>query len=295
MKQFLAWLLFILLGSPTIAEQRVLAQESSKSVPEPMVDPRYQAGVRDAAIVEPGENVDSLWPITPDNPKLVWNADKTRLLVVTWKSQAAYDRFIKPTTHTSASEAFVVWVTAAPQVKEFCQNYLKKYPHASIADLNQRLKQYLGLHPDWPYDLFVEMWVSPTDLFRPCVNPSITDRRCALTFDASNASKPTVKNIADYPAFYKNLYFQSFRSGPGVPWTGLGYTYDWGNGPDSQKADRLDLTKAIGASEFILVPSASYSLQQAASTQRYCEHRIADDDPSATLPSSTMGAHNNPL
>ncbi|MGI0490396.1 hypothetical protein ACN4EG_01180 [Alkalinema pantanalense CENA528] len=265
--------LVLLLG---LVPCRSLAQASSPESPVPPIDPRYPSAVQDAARVDPGENVDSLWAITPDNPKLVWNADKTRLLVVTWKSQAAYDRFIKPSTHTAASEAFVVWVTAAPQVKEFCQNYLKKHPQASIADLNQRLKQYLGLHPDWQYDLFVEMWVSPTDLFRPCVNPSITDRQCALTFDTSNASKPTVKNIADYPAFYKNLYFQSFRSGPGVPWTGLGYTYDWGNVRDQQKAERRDRKNTIGASEFILVPSASYSLQQAASTQRYCEPIVSE-------------------
>lgn len=257
MKRFPAWLLLVVLGSPTIFQQRLLAQASPQDSPAPTIDWRYRDGVRDAAAVKAGENVDSLWSITPNTPKLVWNADKTRLLVVTWKSQSSYDRFLKPQTQTAPSESLVVWVTAAPQVKEFCQNYLRQHPKATIADLNYRLKQYLGLNPTWQYDLFVEMWVSPSDLFRPCVNPSITDRQCALNFDTT---QPTVKNIADYPAFYKNLYFQSFRAAPGVPWTGLGYTYDWGN-----------LQHPIGASEFIVVPRATYTIQQAVPTDRYCQ------------------------
>jgi len=44
-----------------------------------------------------------------------------------------------------------------------------------------------------------------------------------------------------------------------VPWTGLGYTYDWGN-PDSE----------VGASEFILVPGAAYQVKRAVPTAEYC-------------------------
>jgi hypothetical protein len=68
-----------------------------------------------------------------------------------------------------------------------------------------------------------------------------------------------VKNIQDYGAFYKNLYFSDFRAAPGVPWTGLGYTYDWNN-----------LAAEQGESEFILSPQTPYTIEQATPTWQYC-------------------------
>ncbi|MCX7068479.1 MAG: hypothetical protein NTW85_12405 [Methylococcales bacterium] len=50
-----------------------------------------------------------------------------------------------------------------------------------------------------------------------------------------------------------------FRESAGVPWTGLGYTYDWGN-------DDSD----IGASDFILMPNAPYQIKQVLTTHEYC-------------------------
>ena len=104
------------------------------------------------------------------------------VLVVTWKSQRVYEQFIKPNTQSSRREDQLLWVTVAPQVKAFCQRYLQQHPHATEADLMLRLKQYLGLNPTWEYEQFVELWVSPQDLFRPCVNPDMTQRQCPLNF-----------------------------------------------------------------------------------------------------------------
>jgi hypothetical protein len=97
--------------------------------------------------------------------------------------------------------------------------------------------------------------VNPEDVFRPCVDPSPTDTNCELNF---GTTIPTVKNIKDYQAFYQNIYYKSFRAAPGVPWTGLGYTYDWG-----ARDER-------GASEFILSPSTPYLIEQAVPTMSYC-------------------------
>lgn len=222
---------------------------------------RYRAAIQDAALVEPEKDVDTLIPITPDNPLLVWNATKTQVLVVTWKSKSVYDNYIQPNTQSSKREDQLLWVTVAPQVKAFCQRYLNQHPKATEADLTLRLKQYLGLSPDWNYDVFVELWVSPQDLFRPCVNPDITQRQCPLNFTdvaPKVMGRTPGSGIPDYPAFYQQLYFRSIRTAL-QPWTGLGYTYDWGN-PISR----------VGASEFILVPGATYAVKQAEPTIAYC-------------------------
>lgn len=215
----------------------------------------YARAVRQAALATSNKVADNLIAITQDNDALVWQNE--RVLMVTWKSQTSYAQNIEPHTATSPNEAYVVWVTTAPQVQQFCQSYRRAHPDAGVRDVELRLKQYLGLHYDWSYDVFVELWVDPDDLFRPCVDPEVDDRQCALSFD--NNALPTVAGIQDYPTFYKNLFFMDFRYEPGVPWTGLGYTYDWGN-PSSTE----------GASEFIMRPGAPYTIAGVTPTAAYC-------------------------
>ena len=217
----------------------------------------YQRAVQDASITEEGEIARNLIAITADNKSLVWNEDKTKLLVVTWKSKDAYEEFYKSQTQTIMDEAYVVWVTTVPQVQQLCQGYMRNNHKAMEEELNLRLKQYLGLNVAWQYDVFVEMWVRPEELFRPCVDPEIEDSQCNLEF---SDTAPNVENIKNYPMFYKNLYFQSFRSKHDRPWTGLGYTYDWGN-----------LLTEVGASEFILIPGAAYKIKRAENTMEYCQ------------------------
>lgn len=220
------------------------------------VQEAYRAAVQDASIATADEIFHDLFPINPANPRLQWSPDKQKVLVATWKSQSAYEQYLKNSNKTSDNESFVVWVSAVPQLQEFCKNYLKDHPGAGKEQLELRLKQYLGLAPDWKYDVFVEMWVKPEDLFRPCMDPAIDDSQCEAQFGKNT---PKVKGITDYSAFYKNLYFGDFRTLPGVPWTGLGYTYDWGS-PISK----------VGASEYILSPGTPYEIKQAVPTMGYC-------------------------
>jgi hypothetical protein len=233
-----------------------VADPPPMQLPPFQVESTYQNAVRNASIAEKNEIARNLIAITPENKQLVWNAGRTKILVVTWKSEDSYECFLKPHTNTSPDEANVVWVSTAPEVQRFCQDYVRNNSSPSKEDIELRLKQYLGLNPTWEYDVFVEMWVSPSDLFRPCVDPEVNDSACQLTFQNP---PPAVKGIQNYPYFYKNLYFSDFRSLPGVPWTGLGYTYDWGNPITIE-----------GASEFILSPGTSYQINKVTPTVEYC-------------------------
>lgn len=161
--------------------------------------------------------------------------------MVTWKSQQSYEKYLKTAKNSPQDENRLIWVIASPQIKEFCKQYLKDNPNATEADLKLRLQQY----------------------FRPCVDPEITDKQCDLNF--KKEAKPTVigankgGNIDDYKTFYEHLYYGSIRSGM-QPFTGLGYTYDWGNAKSR-----------VGASEFILVPGAAYQVKEAVPTLNYCK------------------------
>jgi hypothetical protein len=225
--------------------------------PSHSLEERYQHAVLDAVKVKENKIATNLMAITNNNPDLIWNADKSKILVLTWKDMSVYERFFKPNHITDSKPERVTWVTLAPQVQKFCQTYLKANPQADAQQLGLRLKQYLGLNAEWKYDVFIEMWVSPENVFRPCVDPETNDSQCNLNFAESI---PKVKNISDYESFYKNLYFKSFRTGGSAPWTGLGYTYDWGN-PQS----------SVGASEFILSPQTEYKIERVQLTQDYCQ------------------------
>jgi len=213
----------------------------------------YRQAVNNAAFPNQTVVADTLLPLKHDTPGLIWSTDGKKLLVVTWKSRSGYEKFLKPYTATSNHPDYAVWVTAAPQVQRFCSHYAQTHPTQETLDL--RLKQHLGLDHRWNYDVFVEMWVDPSDLFRPCVDPETSDSTCNLQFIGP---LPTVKNIPDYSGYYSSLYFKSFRSSAGVPWTGLGYTYDWGS------------PNRVGASEFILAPNSRYEIREVVPTAQYC-------------------------
>ena len=250
----------------------LIAAESFAQPSDPPLSQRYRRAIQDAALVEEGENVSGLIEITPNNNNLVWNEDRSKILVVTWKRTVTYEKYIKPLTQSIKDERYPIWVTVAPQLQDFCQKYLQANPQATSEELATRIKQYLGLAPDRSYDIFVEMWVHPDDLIRPCVDHQPNDDQCQLAFDKSDVldnpeRKPEeVKGqtpgakIKDYQRFFYILYFNSIRSSQ-QPWTGLGYTYDWGNP-----------IRPVGASEFILIPGAAYTVkQEPKKTLEYCQ------------------------
>ncbi len=155
----------------------------------------------------------------------------------------------------------MVWVTLAPQLESWCRQLAHRLahtaPHHSPSPLATRVRdrviQRLGLSPRTPYEKVVELWVHRDDVFRPCPDPGVSDRRCNLQMQGT----PRVKGIADYPSFFASLYVSSY-SIDGAPWTRLGYTYDWG-GPSR-----------FGESEYMLTTSSHYEVRSASSIRAYC-------------------------
>lgn len=229
-----------------------IVKESNSSA---SMEDHYEYAVRNASVVDSSDLCDTLIAITKENPRLVWNSDSSKILMTMWKSQESYEKFYKSDSLTSPSEEYVTWVTTVPQVQDFGKAYIAAVPSADSMQVTKRIKQYLGLMPEWNYDVFIEVWVDPADLFRPCVDPEIDDEGCNISF---SKELPRVKNIKDYKAFYQNLYFNDFRTRPGIPWTGLGYTYDWGT-----------QNLPVGASEFILVPGAKFEIKEVIQTMDY--------------------------
>lgn len=184
----------------------------------------YETGVRDAAEPTQEDVSNGLWAITPSNPKLAWNPDQTAVRMVAWTTFTGYAQG----DNTLSRE---IWVTAVPQLQELCRTL-------STETLVPRINQVLGLPPATESDngrVFVEMWVKPGDMFRPCPDAEIDDTTCSLDFPASATSAHRDWIARNYASSYG--FWQSTQ----YPWTGLGYTYDWCN-PDTH----------VGASEFVI-------------------------------------------
>lgn len=218
----------------------------------------YQLGIEDACVAEPDEVVGGLIPIERSTPGLVWS-DQGELLVVAWKNPEIYKNEWADRNEAPQDTDKLLWVTPAPQVQHYCQAALRADPELGDDELALRLSQFLGLSPFRRYGLFVELWVKPQDLFRPCVDPETSDDRCALT---SGETPATVTKIADYQAFYEGLRKTICKGHNPMPWTGLGYTYHWGNA-----------TTEVGASELVLVPGAHYRVAGTSDTRAYCSPR----------------------
>ncbi|WP_016951545.1 hypothetical protein [Anabaena sp. PCC 7108] len=209
------------------------------------------------------ELVNDLWALSPNNPQVKSreNNGKIEYLMSTWKYTS------NPSTDWPVGSKkllpYQTWFTAVPQVKEFCQQY--QAVDSNIPDnveLSLRLQQYLGLilNKYSTKSHFVEMWVKAEDLSRPCIDSEINDSSCNLLPLPIPESSPVVKTI------YTNSYTNANKEY--YPWSGLGYTYDWGN---QQKPH-------VGASEFIINPMPDKPVEvevvSVTPTQEYCRNQI---------------------
>jgi len=189
----------------------------------------------------------------PRDDSLVWEGepDDGRLLVVTWASkEESFHKgdegdSLRPGDSFKTDED--VWVTVVPQLQTVCR---KIRPECSGSAL--RLKQLLGLPPYAQKTQFVEYWVSPSDLFRPCRDPAINDTVCNLKFP-----KNVDRDRRNYIEWFHDQQKRSYGL-LGHPWTQLGYTYDWGN-PRSE----------IGLSEFVIEEGANVEVESVGTTDSY--------------------------
>jgi len=209
----------------------------------------YLNAVKDAEIAEPNEISRDLVAIVESNTHLVWTGEpgNRRVLVVTWTSWNGYDDEVGQSVVTTRE----TWVTAVPELKDFCQKNKR-----ARKNLPLRLEQLLGLPPNNGKTRFVEIWVDPSDLFRPSPDPEITDHEAELDFPQS---RKFLTLSEEYIKWFNDWKRQAYGTNP-YPWTRLGYTYDWGN-PKSE----------VGLSEFVIQKGAAVEIHSVSKTEEYCK------------------------
>ena len=257
-------ILFILVTNPLLVNADVA----------PEIEQAYQEAIKDAEVPEYSEIYKNLTAITEDNPNLVWEGvpEKSRLKVAQWTNH-------KYTLNKDEPQKVDIWVTVVPELKNFCTQYV----NAGGKDLSLRLKQLLGLNPNWEYSKVVEMWVDPKFLFRPSPDPEISDQEAGLTSPFSDRFLKVKEKHQLWLNAKRNNSFRKDATGKyddnAQPWTALGYTYDWGN-PQTE----------VGLSEFViegnpeqLAELSSVEVISITPTVQYCmPSNIADIDNNIT-------------
>lgn len=168
--------------------------------------------------------------------------------VVSWNAARYYPLGPDPLTLTRN-----VWVTVVPQLQEIC----RALPNGGTT---ARMEELLGLPPrSGNTRTMIVMETAASDMFRPCADPRLDQRRCTLTVPERPAAYPADTWAGDL-AFTFNQASTSYVQTGGYPFTRLGYTYDW----------NADSPTHVGPSEFLVREGADVLVKQHIGVAEYC-------------------------
>ncbi len=208
----------------------------------------YQKSIENSMSPSTEKIYANLVSITAQNNNLIRKRinGEEYILMVTWKQEISYYEKYLDSAHYNTGN-YPIWVTTAPELVQ----RMKKEKTKSV---NLRLKQLLGLPPNAIYSYFIEFWVKPQDLFRPCPDSEITDNKCDLCFpENTDTSYMAWVNENRVSRYYQCRIDEKY------PWTQLGYTYDWNPKNKSH----------VGLSEFVIGKNKNIVINAIYTTEDY--------------------------
>jgi hypothetical protein len=250
----------------------------------------YKKAIEDAVYASPEEISSKLQKIAPWNTNLIKSTNQTHILVISWMSKWAYENFYK--LHESENKKryitkdiqirtsgkkdiyeYLSWVTIPYETQRFIHSLKKTNPTKD--QLQKRLTQRFGLPPEEPghytEKYFVELWVKPEDLIRPCINNNLLSNSCAADLFPLYPEDPFKDLFAisatkdqPYQDWYKKERSEKYKD-QFMPWTRLGYTFDWGT--NFQEYPQKSPEK--GFTEFIVKPGSEVIIEGGIPTHEY--------------------------
>ena len=216
----------------------------------------YRRAIRETMSPDPGMVSHALYAFKFDHP----------INVVTWTQARVVPSLQGPNPKSDPRD---IWVTVAPLLKTFCQDYVKSH-QPDPQQLALRIKQRLGLPPNATEDTFVELSIDPktTRLIRPCGDSSVESNTCvppdlptpATVWGTTNPSETNKQ-----AEWILRNYYSSFASSAQFPWTSLGYTFDW-----ARKNEESEQFVRWGESEFVIPAGDPVHFVSATDSVSYC-------------------------
>ena len=109
------------------------------------------------------------------------------------------------------------------------------------AAAHMRMLQMYGLSPDCTYNIMVQFYADVNGIFRPASDPSIDTTSAGIEFP-DWADENYKVGDTNFREWFRYNVSAAFEDDSPLPWTRLGYTYDWHHGADRQ-----------GLSEYVVV------------------------------------------
>ena len=205
--------------------------QCSKSTPISLKERLHNAYLD---VIEEDENdLRPLVNLTHDDPLVTWNESNDKVLLFT------LHRF--PTSYIEGTTCTITWGESwLCSAKEYAKWYLDN--KNNIKDPLLRTKQLLGMSDDSRNTYISSLWFNPSDVYRPAYVTSPT-KPMSLSFDEGNPDW--------FRAWFNSQYYYSYDVSK-LPWTRLGYTYDW----SKEAKDKY------GLSEFIAFDGVSFVVEK---------------------------------
>lgn len=195
--------------------------------------------VEDAKQLDSTKISNALMPIKKDYPGQEWTTidGKDMVLLMTLVDSSRLARFFGGEGAYKIDRELGTWASLPLDWK----NRAKAYEGLDSVAAHMRMAQMYGLAPDCDYNIMVLFYADPAGIFRPAHDPDITTTSVGLEFPAYANEKYTVGET-NFREWYRLSIASAYEDDSPLPWTQLGYTYDWHGGADSH----------VGVSEYIV-------------------------------------------
>jgi hypothetical protein len=183
--------------------------------------------VADAQQLDSSKIVADLMPVRKDYPGQEWGTfdGKDMVLVVTLVDSSRMQRFFGRDDVYRIDREMGTWVSLPA---DWVQRKAVFEGLDSVA-AHMRLIQLFGLSPDCDYDIMVQFYADPASMFRPAHDPDITTTTVGLEFPA-NVDDNYKIGETNFREWYRYSVSAAYEDDSPLPWTQMGYTYDWHEG-----------------------------------------------------------------
>lgn len=168
-----------------------------------------------------------------------------------------------------------VWYSVFPDLQIACSQH-------DGPDKEKRIKQILGLPPNFDSNSITEVFAPISSIFRPCPDPEIYDEQCVVEIPVLNkkqnnhsepwycphygeaiheVGEPYLKVQEAHLTWMCENWRKSYNNKEtykNFPWTALGYTYDWGT------------ESGQGVSEYLVESNSDLIFHNSYSISEYC-------------------------
>lgn len=206
------------------------------------------AAIADAQKLDSSKIANDLMPVKKGYPGEEWAKFDGRdmVLLVTLADSSRMKRFFGRDDVYQIDREMGTWVTIPADWKR------KKEAFEGLDSVaaHMRLIQMYGLSPDCDYNIMVLFYADPTTMFRPAHDPDITTTSAGLEFPAY-ANENYKVGETNFREWYRYSVSAAYEDDSPLPWTQMGYTYDWHNGANHQGLSEY----IVGHHSFIKVKS----------------------------------------